>query len=234
MTALLQSEEQYYVRNGRAAGQNNAEQTNDEVIFKWKHVAPKDVRIDPSISNVVEMLILTSTYNLDIQKYINVPGTEFPAPPTSAELANEFNNLEEFKSASDTLVFKSAKFKRLFGSDADTNVQAKFRVVKLKGSTMSDNEIRSRIIKAFNTYFNIENWEFGETFYFTELSSYVHQQLGSNIGSIVILPKNTDGSFGDLFQVKAEPSELFLSTATVSDIEVVEKISSQTLRSDRQ
>lgn len=233
MTALLQSEEQYYVRNGRAAGQNNAEQTNDEVIFKWKHVAPKDVRIDPSISNVVEMLILTSTYNLDIQKYINVPGTEFPAPPTSAELANEFNNLEEFKSASDTLVFKSAKFKRLFGSDADTNVQAKFRVVKLKGSTMSDNEIRSRIIKAFNTYFNIENWEFGETFYFTELSSYVHQQLGSNIGSIVILPKNTDGSFGDLFQVKAEPSELFLSTATVSDIEVVEKISSQTLRSDR-
>ena len=65
------------------------------------------------------------------------------------------------------------------------------------------------------------------------MSSYVHQQLGSNIGSIVILPKNTDGSFGDLFQVKAEPSELFLSTATVSDIEVVEKISSQTLRSDR-
>jgi len=233
INGLLQTEDQYFVRNGRAAGQNNAEQTNDEVIFKWKHVAPKDVRIDPSISNVVEMLVLTTSYNTEIQKYINVPGTNFPAPPTSAELANEFSALDEFKAASDTLVFKSARFKRLFGSDADKTVQAKFRVVKLKGSTLSDNEIRSRIIKAFNAYFNINNWEFGETFYFTELSSYVHQQLGSNIGSIVILPKNTDGTFGDLFQVKAEPNELFLSTATVSDIEVVEKISSQTLRTDR-
>jgi hypothetical protein len=57
--------------------------------------------------------------------------------------------------------------------------------------------------------------------------------LGSAIGSIVIIPKNTSGKFGDLFQVKAEPNELFLSTATVSDIEIVEKINSQTLRTDR-
>ena len=57
--------------------------------------------------------------------------------------------------------------------------------------------------------------------------------LGSNIGSIVIIPKNTAGKFGDLFQVKAEPDELFLHTAKVTDIEVVDKISSQTLRTDR-
>ena len=233
VVAVELGEEDFYVRNGRATGQNTAEQSNDEIIFKWKHVAPKDVRIDPSISNVVEMLVLSSSYYLDIKKYQDVPGTEFPYPPTSSQLANEFSGLNEFKSASDTLVFKSAKFKRLFGADADSEVQAKFRVVKLKGSTLSDNEIKSRIIKAFNTYFNIENWEFGETFYFTELSSYVHQVLGSNIGSIVIIPKNNAGKFGDLFQVKAEPDELFLHTAKVTDIEVVDKISSQTLRTDR-
>lgn len=231
--SILQTESEYFVRNGRAAEQNTAEQSNDEVIFKWKHVAPKDVRIDPSISNVVEMLILTTSYYSEVQKYLNVPGTEFPFPPTSAELANEFSNLDEFKSASDTLVFKSAKFKRLFGTDADESVQAKFRVVKLRGTTLSDNEIKSRIIRAMNTYFDVENWEFGETFYFTELSSFIHQQLGSNIGSIVILPKDTSGTFGDLFQVKADPNELFVSTATVNDIEVVEKISSQTLRTNR-
>jgi len=233
VVALAQTEDQIYVRNGRAAGQNNSALTNDEVIFKWKHVAPKDVRIDPSVSNVVEMLVLTTTYYDAIQVYKKVPGTEFPYPPTSSELANEFANLNEFKNASDTLVFKSAKFKKLFGSDAEDEVQAKFRVVKLKGSTLSDNEIKSRIIKAFDAYFAVNNWEFGETFYFTELSSYVHQQLGSNIGSIVIIPRNTAGTFGDLFQVKGEPNELFLNTATVNDIEVVEKISSQTLRSDR-
>ena len=84
-----------------------------------------------------------------------------------------------------------------------------------------------------NQYFNVNNWEFGETFYFTELSSYIHQNLGTSVGSIVILPKNTAGSFGDLFQVKAEPNELFISTATVNDISIVEKITSQTLRTDR-
>ena len=229
VSAIEKDEDEFYVRNGRSAGQNTASQSNDEVIFKWKHVAPKDVRIDPSISNVVEMLVLTSTYYSDVLKYKKVPGTEWPYPPTSSELANEFKGLQEFKSASDTLVFKSAKFKKLFGDDADEGVQAKFRVVKLKSSTLSDNEIRSRIIKAFDTYFNVDNWEFGETFYFTELSSYVHQRLGSNIGSIVIIPRNTSGKFGDLFQVKGEPDELFLNTATVNDIEVVEKISQQTL-----
>ena len=231
--AIAKDETEFYVRNGRAAGQNTAEQNNDEVIFKWKHVAPKDVRIDPSVSNVVEMIVLTTTYYSEVQKYLRVPGTTWPFSPTSAELANEFQNLNEFKSASDTVVYKSAKFKRLFGTDAEPEVQAKFRVIKLKGSTLSDKEIKSKIIKAFNVYFNVNNWEFGEVFYFTELSSYVHQQLGSNIGSIVIIPKDTSGKFGDLFQVKAETNELFLSTATVNDIEVVEKLSSQTLRADR-
>lgn len=45
------------------AGQNTALIENDEIILKWKHVAPKDVRIDPSISNIVEMLVLTNNYN---------------------------------------------------------------------------------------------------------------------------------------------------------------------------
>jgi len=223
----------YYVRNGRSAGQNTALIENDEIIIKWKHVAPKDVRIDPSISNVVEMLVLTNNYFDEIKKYKKVPGTEFPLSPTPAQLSTEFAKLNEFKSASDTLVYKSAEFKLLFGADAEATDQAKFRIVKLAGSTMSDNEIKSKVIAAFNTFFAIENWEFGETFYFTELSSYVHQRLGSNIGSIVIIPKNSAGSFGDLFQIKADPHEMFLNTAKVSDIEIVEKINSQTLRADR-
>ena len=81
------------------------------MIFKWEHVANKDVRIDPSISNVVEMLVLTKTYYSDIQKYMNVPGTVFPLPPTSDELTTEFRELDEFKSASDTIIYRSAKFK---------------------------------------------------------------------------------------------------------------------------
>jgi len=223
----------YFVRNGRASGQNTALIEDDDIIFKWKHVAPKDVRIDPSISNIIEMLVLTNSYYSEIQKYKNVPGTEYPLAPTQSQLATEFSALDEFKTASDSLVYKSAEFKLLFGTDAEPENQAKFRIVRLPGSSISDNEIKSRVIAAFNTFFDVNNWEFGETFYFTELSSYVHQRLGSNIGSIVIIPRNTAGTFGDLFQIKADPNELFLNTAKVSDIEIVEKISSQTLRADR-
>ena len=121
----------------------------------------------------------------------------------------------------------------MFGSDAEEAFQAKFKIVKLPGTNLSDNEIKSGVVRLFNQYFEADNWEFGETFYFTELSSFIHQNLGNAIGSILILPKNTAGNFGDLFQVKADPNELFISTATVNDISIVEKITSQTLRTDR-
>ena len=218
-----------FVKIGRGKDQNTRLPDVRPCVMKWDHKAPNDVRIDPSISNVVEMLVLTNAYNTSIQKYINVPGTPFPLSPTSEELSNEFQTLEDFKNASDTLVYKSAKFKRLFGADADESVQAKFRVVKLAGTTLSDNEIKTKVIKAFNNYFNVSNWEFGENFYFTELSSYVHQQLSGVIGSIIIVPKNNSGKFGDLFQIKAESNEFFVNTAKVSDIEIIDKITKTTL-----
>lgn len=221
----------YFVRTGRGQTQNTSQAAEDSVI-RWRHAAPNDVRIDPSISNVIEMVILTNNYYADVTRFQAYPRGDFPAEPTSAELSVEFAGLNEFKNASDSLVYRSAKFKRLFGNGADPEYRAKFRVVKLNNQ-YSDNELKTRILQAINEYFDVDNWEFGETFYFTELSTYIHQQMGSAIGSIVIVPKNTSGTFGQLFQVKAEPNELFLNTATVQDIELISKIDSQTLRTDR-
>jgi hypothetical protein len=223
----------FFVKVGRGPTQDTSQPLQQDSVIRWQHVAPKDVRIDPSISNVVEMIVLTTSYYNQVKTYLRQPGvTNFPLEPMSSELAIEFEGLNEYKSASDTIVYRSAKFKLLFGPYAEQAYQAKFRVVKLSNN-ISDNELKSQIITAINNYFEAENWEFGETFYFTELSSYIHQRLGSAIGSIVILPKNTSGAFGDMFSVRAEPNELFASTATVADIEIVEKISSQTLRADR-
>lgn len=222
----------YFVKRGRGKTQNTASASINPGTIKWSHVAPNDVRIDPSISNVVEMLVLTSSYNAQVNKWLARPTGTFPASPTSDQLGSEFAGLNTYKSASDTLVFRSAKFKLLFGNQADDTVKAKFRVVKLSDQ-FSDNELKSRIIALINSYFVVSNWEFGETFYFTELSTYIHQELGSSIGSIVILPKNTTGKFGEMFQVKAEPNELFLSTASVNDIEIIGRLDNQTLRADR-
>jgi hypothetical protein len=228
----LQSTTDYFVKHGRGKTQNTASLDIQDGTIRWSHVAPNDVRIDPSISNIVEMIVLTTSYNTDVQKWIARPTTDFPTPPTSYELSTEFQGLNTYKSASDTLVFRSAKFKLLFGNQAEPENRARFRVVKLSDQ-LSENELKTSIISAINEYFNVANWDFGETFYFTELSTYIHQKLGSAIGSIVILPKSTTGILGEMFQVKAEPNELFVNTASVNDIEIISRLDNQTLRIDR-
>ena len=219
----------YFVRNGRGKTQNTESTVQDAGTIRWNHVAPNDVRIDPSISNIVEMVVLTSSYYTSVQEWQARPTVEFPLEPTPNELALEFSELNEYKAASDSLVFRSGKFKLLFGTQAAEEHKARFKVVKLSDN-ISDNELKSKIITAINNYFDVSNWEYGENFYFTELSSYIHQTLGSSIGSIVILPKNTTGRFGEMFQVKAEPNELFLSTASVNDIEIVSRLDNQSLK----
>lgn len=218
----------FFWRRGRGKTQDTSASDIRPGIMRWNHVAPGDTRIDPSISNVIENVVLTETYYDRIRAWLANPLTEFPSPPTSAQLSTNFAGLNQYKCASDTLTFRSAQFVRLFGESADTRYQARFKVVKLTNQ-LSDNELKSRIIQAINTYFDVDNWEFGETFYFTEMASYIHQQLGSNMGSIVIVPRSTSGVFGQGFQVKAQPNELFLSTATVDDIEIISQIDAQSL-----
>lgn len=219
----------YFARTGRGFTQNTLS-SQQNTLFRWDHYAPIDVRIDPSISNVVELFVLTENYYNDVTAYLSVPGSSFPAPPTGSQLATQFADLETHKAASDQLVYRSAKFRRLFGSDADQALQARFKVVKLPGTGFSNNEIKTRVLAAINQYFDINNWDFGETFYFTELSSYIHQQVGNAIGSIVIVPRSATSVFGDLFQVRANSDELFLSTATVDDIEIVDRLTNTVLR----
>ena len=224
--------DQYFVRTGRGKTQDTSSPDPEDSVMRWNHVAPNDVRIDPSISNVVEMIILTENYYNNVISWSNNPTGDFPAEPTSAQLSVNFASLNQYKAASDTITYRSAKFIKLFGPSADKELQAVFRIVKLSDQ-YSDNELRSRVLTAIKQYFDPNNWEFGEAFFFTELSTYIHQQLGSAIGSIVILPKNTTGKFGELFQVQSLPNELFISTVTVNDIEIINQIDSQTLRTDR-
>ena len=226
------STQDYYVKKGRGKTQDTSSPDPQDSVIRWNHVAPNDVRIDPSISNIVEMVILTENYYQNIVSWSNTPSGNFPAEPTSAQLSVNFASLNQYKAASDTITYRSAKFVRLFGPSASRDLQAVFRIVKLNNQ-FSDNELKTRVLTAIKQYFDPNNWEFGETFFFTELSTYIHQQLGSAIGSIVILPKNTSGVFGELFEVKAMPNELFISTATVNDIEIINQIDSQTLRADR-
>ena len=106
--------------------------------------------------------------------------------------------MNNIKSLSDEIIYHPVKYKILFGTKADAEFQADFKIVKNPDIVINDNEIKSRVISAINEFFALDNWDFGETFYFTELTAYVMQQLAPNIVTFVIVPKQIDQTFGSL------------------------------------
>jgi hypothetical protein len=130
----------------------------------------------------------------------------------------------------DELVWRPVKFKILFGSAAIPELKAKFKVVKQVGSTMSDGEIKSKIVEYIKEFFDVNNWDFGETFYFTKLSSYLHRRLSSAIASVNIVPTGENQKFGALIEIRSQPDEIFFTTVQVGDIEIIRANTQTSLR----
>jgi hypothetical protein len=149
--------------------------------------------------------------------------------PTSEELQLDYSTLDNYKAISDTIIYNPAKFKPLFGSKAIPTLQATFKIVKNPNVVISDNEIKTSVIAAINTYFDVSNWDFGETFYFSELASYLHVQLSPNVSSIIIVPANQADAFGSLLQVNANINEIITSAATVDNVQIITAITAAQL-----
>ena len=130
---------------------------------------------------------------------------------------------------SDSLIFNPAKFKPLFGAKADPSLQARFQVVINPAVSITANEVKSQVIAAINEYFNVNNWDFGETFYFSELAAYLHTTLVPNIASVLIVPTNDNLVFGNYFQINAEPWEIITSAATVADVDIISAVTAAEL-----
>jgi hypothetical protein len=197
------------------------------LFYQYKHNAPNYRRIDPSPTNIIDLFILTRQYNTDYRLWAqDVTGTvKKPPEPTPEELLNDFVELNDYKMVSDSIIFNSARFKTLFGPSAETNLRATFKVVKTAASLASDSEVKAALISAVNDYFAVDNWDFGETFYFSELSAYLHQRLVPMVSSIVIVPAMVTLGYGVLQQINAEYNEILISTATVEDVKIIPAIS---------
>ena len=98
------------------------------------------------------------------------------------------------------IVLYTGPITKLFLSLIDTEVRAKFRIVKMAGAKFTDNEIKNKVVDVIEQYFDPANWEFGESFYFTELAAYVSKELAGIVSSFVIVP-GTNAVFGDLFLI---------------------------------
>jgi hypothetical protein len=224
----------HYDKNGKSFTQNTSNPLDSRIplYFKWSHYSPIDQRVDPSPSNIIDMIVITDSYYRDVLIWKNSNGTmaSFPAVPTTEELRIQFQDLNEYKMVSDSIIWNSGTFKVLFGSQAEPELQATFKVVKAPSTNISDNEVKTKVIQAIDTYFDIRNWDFGEKFFYTELAAYIHQQLSRIISSVVIVPTNANSQFGNLFEIIANPTELFLSTATVNNVSIVSNLTEQNLR----
>ncbi len=206
---------------------------NGAITFVWKHYAPVNHRIDPSLTNVIDMFVLSSEYDFAIRLWIanGAKMADLPVPPTELDLRLTFAEYSAFKMFSDEVVWRPVQYKFLFGNGSEEqNLRARFKVVKLQNTNVADGEIKTRVISAVNEFFNVSRWDFGETFYYTELAAYIHQQLAGVIGSVVVVPMDEEASFGDVFEVRSRSDEVFISTAQVTDVEIINSNTSANLR----
>ena len=201
-----------------------------EIKFQYTHNSSEDRRIDPSKSNIIDVYLLTASYDNEYRSWLLTGIGSEPMAPTSQSLEQSYGSLlEPIKTISDELVFQPVKYKVLFGSLAPNNLQATFKVVKNSSRPVSDNEIKSKVLMAIEDFFRLENWDFGQTFYFSELVTYIMNLLTPDITNIVIVPKSNN-PFGSLYEVTCLSNEIFVNGASASDIEVIDALTASQLR----
>ena len=193
--------------------------------FQYIHNASVDRRIDPSSSNIIDVFLLTRSYDESYRIYLAGGTATAPEPPSTDSLRTTFGaNLSAIKSISDEIIYHTVKYKVLFGSKADPKLQATFKVVKNPGQSINDNDLKVRVIAAINAFFDISNWDFGDRFYMSELTTYILNSTSPDISNIVICPKQSSQSFGSLFEIQSRSDEILISGATVTDVEIVTAI----------
>ena len=85
------------------------------------------------------------------------------------------------------------------------------------------------MIQAINEFFALDNWDFGDSFYFTELAAYIHNQLAPDLLTVVIVPNQSGQVFGSLFQINSAADEIFISGATVDNVSIISALGANQL-----
>lgn len=203
------------------------------LAFQYRHNSDLTNVIDPGSSNIIDLYVVTQNYYTAYQNYIKDSTGTVPEPPvpTIAELQQAYSNLDNYKMVSDNVVLNSVRFKPLFGNKAPTELRGIIKVVRAN-TVASDSEIKSQVVSKINEYFQIDKWDFGDSFYFSELAAYLHRELGSIISSVVLVPLNPLRTFGDLYEIRSAPNEIFVNAATVADIEVITALTQSNLRTE--
>lgn len=201
--------------------------------FMWQHFTPYANIIDPSVTNIHDAYVMTRGYYDNVINYVRGISTTAPNPPTPLELRNSYGYLLESKMLSDTVVLHPGKLRLMFGGLAEPQLRAQFKVVRAQSATLTNERIKEEILNVINTYFDIDTWDFGDTFYATELLSLIHQRLPADIASVVLVPVYSTNSFGSMFTVECGVDEILQSAAELSDIIIVEALTPTVIRQSK-
>ena len=202
---------------------------SSNLSFQYVHNASEDRRIDPSVSNIIDVYLLPRAYDTQFRNFLKGIVSR-PNLPTSDELRIQFGGtLNSIKALSDDIVYHPVRYKVLFGSSAEESLQARFLVVKNNEQSVNDNDLKVRIINAIDEFFDINNWDFGDRFYVSEMNTYIFNSVAPDISNFTIVSRQAGTQFGNLFEIQSNPDEIFVSGATVNDIEIVTSINSNVI-----
>ncbi len=202
----------------------------DALKFQYVHAADESSRIDPAATNIIDVFMLTKSYDTQYRSWLSGDLLTKPLPPSSDALYINFNDkLGKVKAISDEIIYHPVRYKNLFGPKADISLQATFKVVKNSSLIVSDNDIKTGVVNAIKEFFAVENWDFGDTFYFGELATYIMNQMSPKIANIVLVPKNQNLAFGSLYEIKSNPDEIFASSVSVDNVEIISEITAARL-----
>lgn len=193
---------------------------------KFTRIADINQVIDPATTNIIDTFVLLNSYEQSFRAwayYDGQPHTK-PIPPTISELTSLFKSLDSKKSISDQIIYRPVKFKIIFGNLGENTVQARFNVTKTSNATMSDTEIKQNIILLINSYFSINNWDFGETFYFSELATFIHNNLIGQVAQIDIESVDPNLSNISLSEIKCNSDELFMPIVEAGNIIIKQNV----------
>ena len=191
--------------------------------FQYRHNSNNTTRIDPVTTNIIDLYVVTQAYYTAYTNWITDVTNTIPEPikPTIDELSQEYGQVQDYKMLSDAVIVNSVVFKPLFGPKAAQNLRGTIKVIKVSNTSASDSEIRSAVLTAMNNYFSINNWNFGDTFFFSELSAFLHTECGELISSAVLVSNDPSQPFGTLYEIKCQPYEIFVNAATSNDVVIV-------------
>ena len=202
------------------------------LYFQYRHNSPLTSRLDPGSTNIIDLYVVTLQYYTAYQNWIkDSTGTvPEPLPPTIDQLTTDYSGLQDYKMISDNMIVNSVEFKPLFGAKATEELRATIKVIRAANSTASVSEIKNLVVANMDAYFSIDKWNFGDTFYFSELAAYLHSQIGDIVSSVVVVPLNQQKFFGDLYEIRSAPNQIFVNAATVNNVEVIQALTSTNLR----